>query len=160
MWAPRTSEPTFEKIEMEETRKTEKEKDRDRDIMYYSMYSVCLIQLYKYFAHVSQCCICRFPFMVMSCVDWPRVATCSWLSCIFISGGWSCSLRIKPPTIIFVTSPFYILISKLKEIAQASDLVAAYNKLSACVRACYNRSTEPRASPHSSTLCNNSGTYL
>ncbi len=32
MWAPRTSEPTFEKIEMEETRKTEKEKDRDRDI--------------------------------------------------------------------------------------------------------------------------------
>ncbi len=32
VWAPRTREPTFEKIEMEETRKTEKEKDRDRDI--------------------------------------------------------------------------------------------------------------------------------
>ncbi len=43
---------------------------------------------------------------------WPRVIGCLVYS--FPVG----SLRIKPPTIIFVTSPFYILISnKLKEIA-------------------------------------------
>ncbi len=76
-----TSEPTFEKIEMEETRKTEKEKDRDRDI--------CIILCIQFASFSLFSCIHSACQLVLHLLFsfYGYLATCSWLSCIFIPVG-------------------------------------------------------------------------